>query len=265
MINILLLGAGVQSTTVGLLSKDGGLSPIDCAIFADTGWEPKDVYTHLAWLETQLPFPVYRVSCGRSIQANGYMHGGDKRFISLPMFTSNGGMLWRQCTKEYKIEPIRAKIRALLGLSKGERAGKNVRVRQWFGISLDEASRMRDSDVPWIEHYYPLIATRMTRNDCLRWLEKHGYPRPPRSACIGCPMHTDAEWKRLRDESPDEFQQAVTFERDLQVRQASPSDRIKSVPFLHRSLVPLDQVNLETLEDRGQLNWLNECGGHCGV
>ena len=267
MKRVLSLGAGVQSTTVALLSKHGELPALDCAVFADTGWEPKAVYAHLDWLETQLPFRVHRVAARHKIQDNPYRNGDEaKLFVSLPMFTEGGGMLWRQCTKEYKIEPIRAQIRKILGLVRGERAGRTPRVIQWFGISRDEASRMRDSDVPWIIHHYPLVLDRpMTRNDCLVWLKTQGYPEPPRSACIGCPMHSDAEWRRLKDTSPNEFQQAVEFERQLQAKQAALGHRIKQVPYLHRSLMPIAQVDFSTPEDRGQLNWLNECGGHCGV
>ena len=42
MIEILNLGAGVQSSTVLLMSIHGELPHIDHAIFADTGWEPSN-------------------------------------------------------------------------------------------------------------------------------------------------------------------------------------------------------------------------------
>jgi len=45
----LSLGASVQSTTMALMAAHGHIGPMpDCAIFADTGWEPKAVYDHLA-------------------------------------------------------------------------------------------------------------------------------------------------------------------------------------------------------------------------
>ena len=45
----LSLGAGVQSTTLALMASHGEIGPMpDCAIFADTGWEPQAVYDHLA-------------------------------------------------------------------------------------------------------------------------------------------------------------------------------------------------------------------------
>jgi hypothetical protein len=42
---VLSLGAGVQSTTLALMAAHGEVGPMpDCAIFADTCWEPKAVY-----------------------------------------------------------------------------------------------------------------------------------------------------------------------------------------------------------------------------
>ena len=64
-LRVLSLGVGVQSSTLALLAARGEVGPMpDCAIFADTGAEPRKVYTWLDWLETQLPFPVHRVSRG---------------------------------------------------------------------------------------------------------------------------------------------------------------------------------------------------------
>ena len=68
-LRVLSLGAGVQSTTLALMAAHGEIGPMpDCAIFADTGWEPKAVYEHLAWLGSLnvLPFPIHIVSAGVS-------------------------------------------------------------------------------------------------------------------------------------------------------------------------------------------------------
>ena len=63
MLHVISLGAGVQSSTLALMFATGELSPMpDCAIFADTGAEPKIVYDHLERLIEALPFPVHIVS-----------------------------------------------------------------------------------------------------------------------------------------------------------------------------------------------------------
>ena len=85
----LSLGAGVQSTTLALMAAHGEIGPMpDCAIFADTGWEPGAVYEHLRWLMSPnvLPFPVHVVSAG-NIRDEILAAGQGKRWASIPAFT----------------------------------------------------------------------------------------------------------------------------------------------------------------------------------
>ncbi len=53
MIEVLNLGAGVQSSAVLLMSIEGVLPKLDCAVFADTRWEPPAVYKQLDWLRSK--------------------------------------------------------------------------------------------------------------------------------------------------------------------------------------------------------------------
>lgn len=124
----LSLGAGVQSSTLALLAMDGAIEPPKCAIFADTQWEPAHTYAHLAWLESVLPFPVYRVSAGSlraHVLAGARSNNDEGVYRGIPAFTRPGangrelGMLRRQCTREYKITPITQKVRELLGVALG--------------------------------------------------------------------------------------------------------------------------------------------------
>src|SRR3546814_20111412 len=72
---------------------------------------------------------------------------------------------------------------------------------------------MKMSFEPWQINRWPLIELGMTRRDCLRWLERHGYPMPPKSACIGCPYHSDTMWRQRREEDPDALADAVAIDR----------------------------------------------------
>lgn len=64
-IDVISLGAGVQSSTMGLMAGEGLITPMPvAAVFADTQAEPKSVYKWLDWLEKKLPFPVIRVTQG---------------------------------------------------------------------------------------------------------------------------------------------------------------------------------------------------------
>ena len=274
----LSLGAGVQSSTIALMAKHGEITPMpDAAIFADTQAEPASVYKWLDWLEPQLPFPVIRVTRGdmtsESLIIKDRKDGTGRWSKSLiPAFIQNKdgtkGIMGRQCTYSYKVEQLE---RAARLHGKVKRGQKNVTVTQWIGISWDEIQRIKPSRVAWSQHRWPLVELRMGRRDCLKWMESHGYPKPPRSACVYCPFHSDNEWRRLRDQEPEEFQRAIRFEKDLQAVKAK-TERMRGVPFLHPSCVPLDQVDLSTDIERGQLSlWLdeqsfgNECEGMCGV
>jgi hypothetical protein len=261
---VLSLGAGVQSSTLYLMAVHGEIERPDVAIFADTRWEPRDVY---AWLDELERIggdrvPIERVAFG-DIRANALNPA--RRFATMPLFThakdGGVGMLRRQCTVEYKIKPIVKEVRRRLGVPKGRPVPDGMTAEMWLGISTDEAQRMRDNHLAWITNRYPLIDANMSRSACVRWLERNGYARPPKSACIGCPFHDDRTWRRMKDEAPDEWADAIAF--DEAVRNLSHFD---GQAYLHRSARPLADVDLSTPEDRGQTNlFLNECEGHCGV
>lgn len=265
-LTILSLGAGVQSTALALMAAKGEVEKVDAAIFADTMWEPREVYEHLDWLEEEVPFPVHRVSHG-DLRKDVLLSAREGDRIAQPPFfteTPGGefeGHLRRACTVDYKVRPILRKLRELLGVGKGERVPRgSVLINQYIGISLDEVQRMKEAPEPWIKHHWPLVEKRMSRHDCLRWMEKNGYPRPPRSACVGCPYHGNDEWRSLRDNRPEEWQDAVEFDRGIREGIRGTKNRL----YLHRSLKPLDDVDLSTDVERGQLTFLDECDGMCG-
>ncbi|MDO8615890.1 MAG: hypothetical protein Q7T33_09180 [Dehalococcoidia bacterium] len=256
------------------MSCVGELDKLDGAIFADTGWEPAAVYRHLEYLEAAaaaVGIPVYRVSAG-NIRADmmrpdatvrGRVRDG-ARHTSLPFYTRDqsgaGGILKRQCTKEYKIAPIDREIRRLLGLKYRAPWPKEPVVELWMGISGDEQRRVRQSDARWKVHRYPLVFEKwMRRDDCKRWIGEHGFPIPPRSACLGCPFHSDAEWHEIKQD-PEAWSDVTEF--DMAIRRKGG---VRGDLYLHRSCKPLVQVDLSTPEERGQRTFFEtECLGYCG-
>lgn len=265
---ILSLGAGVQSTTLALMAAAGEIEMPDCAIFADTGAEPKAVYDHLQRLIAELPYPVHMVSAGniRDDLVRGTNSGGSKRFASIPFFMDRGrdgiGMARRQCTSEYKIKPIDKKLRALLGYSPRARIpAKSAEV--WIGISTDEAIRMKPSMVNWKVNRWPLIERGMSRMACHDWLAKHGWIAP-KSSCTFCPFRSDESWINMKATDEESFADAVNVDRAL--RSSGMMGTFKAVPYLHRSCKPLDEVDLRTNAEIGQPDlFMNECEGMCGV
>lgn len=274
MMRIISLGAGVQSTTMALMAAHGEIGPMpDCAIFADTGAEPKPVYEHLQWLMSGnvLPFPVHITGKPTSLYEDlmrGTNSGQKRRYASIPAFLDDGdrgGMGRRQCTKEYKIEPLMKKQRELLGYAPRKRIPAGS-VEVWIGISTDEAMRVKPAKNKWQVNRWPLIEKRMSRWDCLQWLRRQGYPEPPKSACTFCPFRSNTEWRYLRDVDPAGWSQAIEVDRAIRGNVSRYARDLRAKPYLHRSLKPLEEVDLSTAEERGQINmFINECEGMCGV
>jgi hypothetical protein len=275
MKHVLSLGAGVQSSVLALMAAQEEITPMpDFAVFADTQAEPPEVYDWLHWLESKLPFPIHKVSKGNLTEESLRIKlrksdGGERVNNLIPFFglMPNGkkvAAIGRKCTNDYKILPILKKIKQEVGVKRGEKTPKVV---QWIGISWDEVQRMKESRFPWIKHRFPLIETQTKRHECIAWMKKHGYPEPPRSACYYCPFHSNDEWRKLRDSSPELFQKAIDFDKDLRSVHKNHNKRMKMEVFLHDSCEPLDEIDFDSDEDKGQLTWdfMAECEGMCGV
>lgn len=245
------------------------------AVFADTQAEPQSVYRWLDWLEPTLPFPVHRVTRGSLTEAITTLRERKDKdgfwiYSGIPTFNVNpdgsSGHVHRQCTYSFKIEVLDKTVRKLAGIKRGQ---KTPTVTRWIGISLDEAHRMRPSRHPWAEHRWPLVERRLSRSDCLLWMERNGYPKPPRSACVYCPYHSDTEWRRLKAEEPEAFAEAVRVDhayRAAKIQTGVGAIKQRGVPYLHASRMPLDEVDFSTAEDNGQQSMFgNECEGMCGV
>ena len=258
---VLSLGAGVDSATLLLLSEHGELPRLDAAIFADTMAEPQGVYETLEWLTTATSIPIYRTMKGnlyddileiaevhrQGVQMHAGQHGQPPFYVRNDPNTDystavSGGTLWRKCTKDYKIGPIRRKVRELCGL-KATGTPKGLQVEQWIGFFLDDMGRTFCSDVKWITNVFPLILPlRMRRRDCVKWLQGHGYPVPPKSSCIFCPYHRNSYWREMRDNRPEEWARAVSFEERLH---AGKLPGVRGTPYLHRAMVPLPMAPID--------------------
>jgi len=282
MKKVLSFGAGVQSTALLLMSCKGVLPKLDCAIFADTGWEPEAVYKHLDWCVEEAARAGIDVHIVKGTKKgikedvlDNIPNPDGGRVAGLPFFTTHEeghrtGIAMRQCTSEYKIAPITKFIRReLLGLKPRQRAPKEVVMEMWMGISFDEAPRAKPSLDKWKTHVFPFLSwgcdylekKTWRRRDCINWLEEN-YPERvvPRSACIGCPFHDNSEWRKLSEE---EFEDACKFDEAIRVDKRG---KMHSLQYLHRSCKPLREVDLRSEEEKGQGSlWDNECEGMCGI
>jgi len=266
----LSFGGGVQSTAIALMiAKEPekvqaaiGHLP-DFAVFADTGAEPPDVYAHIEELIASgifdhMPlaivrssiYPIHKHPLGRTMPPYYLDTGGPREGLGL-----------RQCTDRLKIAPINTYLRWRLGI---ERFSSRYPIAAWTGISIDEASRMRAGRPLNFENVYPLVEMGMDRLACSNYAARWGF-NPPKSRCLMCPYVRD--WASVKRNEPDVFRDAVRFDHELR---RSPPTGLGGIPYLHRSLRPLD----EAVSDQGHLwegfadrdaDWDNECSGSCGV
>lgn len=258
---VLNLGAGTQSSVLLLMACSGeleehGWARPEVAVFADTQDEPARVMEWLPMLRMEAHragIPLAEATAGDLRQdVLDAAEGRAPRASNPPLYVRDPHgrqqMIPRNCTRDYKIRPIRRELRAL-------GYGPKRPVVSYMGITRDEVERMKPSDVKWQEMAYPLVEMGMTRHDCVLWLAERGL-QAPKSACVMCPMRSDSGWREMKNERPEEFAQAVDF--DLRVRTGLPG--LAGEAYVHSSLVPLGEVDLSNAEDRGQLS-LCEVGG----
>lgn len=169
------------------------------------------------------------------------------------------GIARRQCTSEYKLKPIKRKTRELLGAQPKAngvpgRVPAGAYAEQWIGISTDERDRALDQfgelktgDVLYSRNRYPLLELGLDRALCRTLLDSHGFGLTPKSACIGCPFHTNAHWRMIR-ENPADWDDAVDFDKQIRAgaaRANANGSALRGEAFLHRSMVPLEQAPIE--------------------
>ena len=123
-LRVLSLGAGVQSSTVLFKMLENKIKMADVAIFADTGNEPKEVYDYLKYLinVTKDKLPIHIVSSGNIVDdaLATKEKGTNKGFITMPIYAIDDlgkkSLGRRQCTNNYKIQPINKEVRKILNV-----------------------------------------------------------------------------------------------------------------------------------------------------
>ena len=239
---IISLGMGVQSTAMYMMSSKNIIERADHAVFADPGAELPMTYEILNilrdWSKLNNGIPIH-VTNEKNLYKDllNQQNSTGQRFESIPAFSENGGMIRRQCTKEYKIDPVIKEIRKLYGLKPRKRMPMT---EVWLGISMDEIERVKVSQLPRVEYYYPLIEERMSRSECIQFFKDRSFPVPPKSSCVFCPYHSNKNWKELKEKLPEQFAQAVKV--DEAIRDSSKKG-VKEPIYLHRSCTPLERVD----------------------
>lgn len=255
MVEVLSYGGGRQTVAMCILVKRGVLPRPDHIIIADTGREKSSTWDYMSEVTQPLMAQI-----GLSIEiaprslayVDMYGHNGD---LLLPVFTSTG-KLSAFCSDEWKAQVVKRYLHLLtLGYTPTEIAAlPEDRVRtemqhridesfiNWIGFAWDERKRIKGTS----GRKFPLCDLMLTKWDCIQVIESEGLPIPPTSACWMCPNMDNSEWRQVRDDSPDDFEQACQI--DEQVREWDIETGNSGV-WIHHSRVPLREADLEA-DDR---------------
>lgn len=288
------LGAGVQSTTLYLLALERRPGcEFAAALFADTGDESDEVYRHLDWLRTLGGPPILTCSAGRLSDTirQGVKSPGGKvpargRWANVPAFTAppegerpdgydprrEAGRVPRQCTKEFKIEPLRRLMAELVRRETGtKRVPRGTVVTSLVGMSSDEVGRAQKVNAryargpKWQRVRFPLIEMGWSRRGCADYLRTR-VPHPvAKSACYHCPYTDDWRWKEMKETQPELFARACAVDRALREGGGPGKLPMHSEMYLHRKCVPLEVIDFASAEPPRVDNFtLFDCDGMCG-
>lgn len=225
-------GGGVQSMAALVLAAQD-LLPVDAS--GDTGWDAflfanvGDRAEHPETLRyfSDVALPFARRHGIELIELRKKRRDGSEddlldaiergiRSLPFPVRMSNGAPGNRACTADFKIKVIYRHLKRM-GATEADPAIVGI------GISMDEIQRAkgwgeRDPRTPAQIREYPLLRLSIRRRDAFKVIADAGLPQPPRSACWFCPFHSLDEWRKLRREHPELFEQAVELERMLNRR-----------------------------------------------
>lgn len=276
-LRVLSLGSGIQSTTLLLMACAGEVDRLDAAIFADTGGELPETYSHLDRIRTRAEhasIEFLTVSAG-DLRAELVARHGRGGQPNLPVRIRHAdGSLGRlnhyRCSYDFKRGPVTRAVKALCG---PPGAWKRSTVEQWIGYSTDEIGRVKPAEQcrcghnrvrraiggrpfeqihtadgctrcdcrgfdPWQVNRWPLIELGLTRADCRHWLAGHGYRVPVRSACWYCPNRAANHWRTLKRERPALWRQATALDEFLR----HGINGLRGEAYLHPSGRPLAEA-----------------------
>lgn len=258
-LKVISLGMGVQSTAVYLMSSmNYKLERADYAVFADPQAEHEKTYEMLEWLinwqkkNDGIPIIVNKDNNLYEDIKKGYKN--QTRVASIPAHTHKNGIVRRQCTEGYKINPVMKTIRKLHGLEPRKRMKPT---ELWLGISTDEIQRMKECWKYNIDYFYPLIYHNMSRAECMNFFKKNNFPVPVKSSCVFCPFHSDKFWRSLKIENGSAWKMSVEIDKTIRRH-----PKMEQRQYLSRHCKPLDEINFQ--ENQTDL-FEEECEGYCGI
>jgi hypothetical protein len=203
MKKFIAFSGGVESSTMCVLF--GGKAD---AIFADTGFEHKEIYNRIGLIEDwcksfhRPDFTIHRIK-----SKFGTLPERIRQQSFYPSFNA------RYCTREFKIEPIDNFLEQY----------KDEGVELMIGLNYDEIEKRTGNhgNKAFVNYKYPLAENKLTREACISILKKVNlYPDFPaymkRGGCIGCFYKSKKEYEAMALLNPSEFKIVEDLETELQ-------------------------------------------------
>ena len=191
--HILSLSGGKDSTALAVYMRDR-VEDMEY-VFCDTGKELPETYEFLNKVEAYLGKPIARLNSDYSFDHWLQVYSG---------FLPSAQMRW--CTKTLKLKPF-------------ERYCGDDTVYSYVGIRADENREGYISHKPNIVPMFPFKEDGIVKQDVFRILEESGLGLPDyykwrtRSGCYFCFFQRKAEWIGLKNNHPDLFEKAQSYEK----------------------------------------------------
>ena len=192
--HILGLSGGKDSTALAILMHKE--VPQMEYFFCDTGKELPETYEYLERVKARLGIKIEYLNAERDFDHWLEVFNG---VLPSPRV--------RWCTRKLKIEPL-------------EKFVGDDRAISYIGIRADENREGYVSAQPNIYPVYPFKEKGLVKSDILQILDESGIGLPSyyewrsRSGCSFCFFQRKYEWVKLAEKHPEEFAQAIAYERD---------------------------------------------------
>lgn len=108
----------------------------------------------------------------------------------MPFWTRNkktgvvGKTAFKQCTFAYKIDQLLKEVRIRENIIRI--TPKRHKINMFIGYSIDEIGRVKPNPKPYAENITPLVDLRLSKQDCIDYVEKHLGFKPISSVCNIC-------------------------------------------------------------------------------
>ena len=169
--------------------------------FTDTGKELPEVYEYLGRLEGFLGKPIQRLNSERDFD---FWLKEYNNFLPSPQT--------RWCTRQLKIRPFEEWIKSDL------KSGRTV--HSYVAIRADESGRSgMVSKQRNLQVHLPFVDHGLDKAAVIELLEASGLGLPAyyrwrsRSGCTFCFYQQKIEWVRLKEEHPDAYEEARSYEK----------------------------------------------------